>query len=70
MLWLLDGGEIMTLDGRTFLHWLHLACYANALVTRKPSSCKSFQDGRYYRTGNKTMRSADPENPCLEPDME
>jgi len=24
----------------------------------------------YYRTGNSTMRSADPENPCLEPDVE
>jgi len=24
----------------------------------------------YYRTGNSAIRSADPENPCLEPDME
>ena len=24
----------------------------------------------YYRTGNSTIRSADSENPCLEPDME
>jgi len=24
----------------------------------------------YYRTGNSTIRSADPENPCLVPDME
>jgi len=24
----------------------------------------------YDRTGNSTIRSADPENPCLEPDME
>jgi len=24
----------------------------------------------YYRTGNSTIRSADPENPCLELDME
>jgi len=24
----------------------------------------------YYRTGNSTIRSADPENPSLEPDME
>ena len=24
----------------------------------------------YYRTGNRTIWSADPENPCLEPDME
>jgi len=24
----------------------------------------------YYRTGNSTIRSADPQNPCLEPDME
>jgi len=24
----------------------------------------------YYRIGNSAMRSADPENPCLEPDVE
>jgi len=24
----------------------------------------------HYRTGNSAMRSIDPENPCLEPDME
>jgi len=24
----------------------------------------------YYRTGNSAKQSADPENPCLEPDME
>jgi len=24
----------------------------------------------YYRTGNSAIRSADPENPCLEPNME
>jgi len=24
----------------------------------------------YYRTGNSAIRSADPENPCLKPDME
>ena len=24
----------------------------------------------YYRTGNSAIRPADPENPCLEPDME
>ena len=34
-----------------------------------------FQDGRhrhlgYYRTRNSAIRSADPENPCLEPQME
>jgi len=41
----------------------------------------SFQDGgcskmavsrhlEYYRTGNSAIQSDDPENPCLEPDME
>jgi len=38
------------------------------------ATAPSFQDCRqqpsYYRTGNSTIRSADPENPCLEPDME
>jgi len=24
----------------------------------------------YYRTGNSAIRFADPENPCLEPDLE
>ena len=24
----------------------------------------------YYRTGNSAIRSADPENPCVEPNME
>ena len=39
------------------------------------ATAPSFQNGRqrhlgYYQTGNSTIRSADPENPCLEPDME
>ena len=45
------------------------------------ATAQSFKDGGcskmaisrhlgYYRTGNSAIRSADPENPCLEPDME
>jgi len=45
------------------------------------ATAPSFQDGGYskmavsrhlgyYRTGNSAIRSADPENPCLEPHME
>jgi len=45
------------------------------------ATAPSFQDGGcskmaisrhlgYYRTGNSAIRSADPENPCLEPQME
>ena len=45
------------------------------------ATAPSFQDGGcskmavsrhlgYYRTGNRAIRSADPENPCLEPQME
>ena len=42
------------------------------------ATAPSFQDGRqppswrlgYYRTGNSVIRSADPENPCVEPNME
>ena len=52
---------------------------ADARVTR--DSAISFQDGGcskmavsrhlgYYRTGYSAIRTADPENPCLEPDME
>ena len=44
------------------------------------ATAPSFQDGGcskmavsrhlgYYRTGNSAIRSVDPENPCLEPDM-
>jgi len=51
-------------------------------VTRKPSWRKGYARQRrhskmavrrhlgYYRTGNSAMRSTDPKNPCLEPDME
>ena len=54
----------------------------NNTLTRKPSWRKGYAPQRryskmavsrhlgYYRTGNSTIRSADPENPCLEPDME
>jgi len=50
--------------------------------TRKPSWRKGYARQRrhskmavsrhfgYYRTGNSAVRFADPENPCLEPDME
>ena len=53
-----------------------------ALDTRKPSWRKGYTLQRrhskmaisrhfgYYRTGNSAIRFADPENPCLEPDME
>jgi len=39
------------------------------------ATAPSFQDAisrhlGYYRTGNSAIRSADPENPCLELDME
>jgi len=51
---------------------------ADARITRDSAS---FQDGGcskmdvsrhlgYYRAGNSAIRSADLENPCLEPDME
>ena len=56
--------------------------YKLLLTTRKPSWHKGYARQRchskmavsrhleYYRTGNSTIRSADPENPSLEPDME
>ena len=59
--------------------WLHVYPM-NA--TRKPSWRKGYARQRrhskmavsrhlgYYRTGNSSIRSADPENPCLEPNME
>jgi len=52
------------------------------ISTRKPSWRKGYARQRrhskmavirhlgYYRTGNNTIRSADPENPSLEPNME
>jgi len=51
-------------------------------LTRKPSWRKGYARQRhhckmavgrhlgYYQTANNTIRSTDPENPCLEPDME
>ena len=54
----------------------------NIKKTRKPSWRKGYARQRrhskmavschlgYYRTGNSAIRSADPENPCLEPHME
>jgi len=53
----------------------------NHIKTRKPSWRKGNARQRrhskmavsrhlgYYRTGNSTIRSADPENPCLKPDI-
>jgi len=56
--------------------------FLSDMSTRKPSWRKGYARQRrhskmavschlgFYRTGNSTIRSADPENPCLEPDME
>ena len=41
--------------------------------TFKDGGCSKIAISRhlgYYRTGNSAIRSTDPENPCLEPDME
>jgi len=66
-------------DGRTDRH-KDRALHSVAWVTRKPSNGYARQRRHskmavsrhlgYYRTGNRAIRSADAENPNLEPNME
>ena len=77
---------VSVMNSRALYHWLvsvngfipTLVAYMWQIIQESPADarvtrCSKMAVSRhlgYYRTGNSVIRSTDPENPCLEPDIE